>query len=49
MTLALPPGGGGQRTYECFDCNPVDPIKLPHMKGWLDGELGKSAEKFPKK
>jgi hypothetical protein len=49
MTLALPPGGNGSRAYKCFECDQVDPIKLPHVQGWLNGELAKTADKFPKK
>ena len=49
MMLALSPGGDGNRTYKCYDCDPTDPLKLPHVQGWLRGELAKTAEKFPKK
>jgi hypothetical protein len=48
MTLALPPGGNGGRSYKCYQCDPTDPIKLPDVRRWLTGELGKSAEKFTK-
>jgi hypothetical protein len=27
LILALPPGGKGQRTFQCFDCDGPDPLK----------------------
>jgi hypothetical protein len=43
LTLALPPGGKGQRTFQCIDCEgPADPIKDPQTIGWLCGELGRA-------
>jgi hypothetical protein len=41
LTLALPPGGKGQRTFQCLDCNHdrPDPITTDDMIGWLNGEL----------
>jgi predicted RNA-binding Zn-ribbon protein involved in translation (DUF1610 family) len=39
LILALPPGGKGQRTFQCFDCDRPDPLKTEQMMGWLKGEL----------
>jgi hypothetical protein len=41
LTLALPPGGEGERTFRCLDCERPDPFNDPHAIGWLEGELGK--------
>ena len=41
LVLALPPGGKGQRTFQCLDCERPDPMKDPQTIGWLVGELGK--------
>jgi hypothetical protein len=40
MILALPPGGKGQRTFQCLDCDRPDPLKSEKISGWLKGELG---------
>jgi hypothetical protein len=40
LTLALPPGGKGPRTFQCFDCERPDPLKSDEVCGWLRGELG---------
>jgi len=39
MVQALPPGGKGQRTFLCFDCDRPDPLKTDKVTGWLEGEL----------
>jgi hypothetical protein len=39
LILALPPGGAGQRTFQCFDCDRPDPMKTEKVTGWLMGEL----------
>jgi hypothetical protein len=39
LTLALPPGGKGKRTFQCFDCDRPDPLKSDEVIGWLKGEL----------
>jgi hypothetical protein len=39
LILALPPGGKGQRTYQCFECDGPDPLKSGHASGWLKSEL----------
>ena len=39
LTLALPPGGKGKRTFQCFDCDGPDPLKSDKVNGWLKGEL----------
>jgi hypothetical protein len=41
LTLALPSGADGPRTFQCLDCEGPDPINSPHAIGWLAGELGK--------
>lgn len=40
MDLALPPGGDGKRTWQCFDCERPDPLESPVAQKWLSGELG---------
>ena len=39
LTLALPPGGKGKRTFQCFDCDGPDPLKTDKARGWLKSEL----------
>jgi hypothetical protein len=39
LILALPPGGKGQRTFQCFECDRPDPLKTETAMGWLKGEL----------
>ena len=39
LFLALPPGGKGQRTMQCFECDGPDPLKTDKTTGWLKGEL----------
>jgi hypothetical protein len=39
LILALPPGGKGQRTFQCLDCDRPDPLKTDQATGWLKGEL----------
>ena len=39
LTLALPPGGKGKRTFQCFDCDGPDPLTTERTMGWLKGEL----------
>ena len=39
LILALPPGGKGKRTLQCFDCDGPDPLKTDTAKGWLKSEL----------
>jgi hypothetical protein len=43
LILALPPGGKGPRTLQCFDCDRPDPLKTELATGWLKGELGREA------
>lgn len=40
LILALPSGGKGPRTFQCFDCDRPDPLKSGQVSGWLRGELG---------
>jgi hypothetical protein len=42
LILALPPGGKGQRKFQCFDCDRLDPLKTDKVTGWLAGELGRA-------
>jgi len=44
LMLVLPPGGNGQRTFQCLDCERPDPLKSPQATGWLTGELGRRSE-----
>ena len=39
MVLALPLGGKGPRTFQCFDCDGPDPMTSDKVVGWLKGEL----------
>jgi hypothetical protein len=39
MILALPPGGKGQRAFQCIDCERPDPLKSEKATGWLRSEL----------
>jgi hypothetical protein len=41
MELALPPEGKGQRFFQCFNCDRLDPLKSDHSHGWLKGELAR--------
>jgi len=48
LTLALPPGGKGKRTFQCFDCcNGFDPLKSDKVIGWLKGELAPKDDPRP--
>jgi hypothetical protein len=38
LTLALPPGGKGKRTFQCFDCDRPDPLQSEALR-WLSSEL----------
>ena len=39
LILALPPGGKGQRAFQCFDYDGPDPLKTEQDAGWLKSEL----------
>ena len=39
LILAPPPGGEGEGTFECFECDRPDPLKTESMTGWLKSEL----------
>jgi hypothetical protein len=40
LILALPSGGKGKRTFQCFECDGPDPLKTDKVTGWLkSGEL----------
>jgi hypothetical protein len=39
LILALPPGGEGQRRFQCFECDGLDPLKTDKVLGWLKSEL----------
>jgi hypothetical protein len=38
LILALPPGGKGQRSFQCFECDRPDPLETDAVQ-WLKGEL----------
>jgi hypothetical protein len=37
MTFALPPGGKGQRSWQCLDCERPDPLASEAVRGWIKG------------
>lgn len=39
LILALPPGGKGPRTFQCFNCDRPDPLRTEQAVRWLKGEL----------
>jgi hypothetical protein len=39
LILALPPGGTGQRTFQCFECDGPDPLKTERATRWVNSEL----------
>jgi hypothetical protein len=39
MTFALVPGGKGERTLRCLDCDGLDPLKSDEAGRWVDGPL----------
>ena len=39
LILALPPGGKGQRTFQCLACERPDPLNSEIAAGWLKSEL----------
>jgi len=39
LALALPPGGRGQRTLRCIECDGPDPLKSTDINGWMKGDL----------
>jgi hypothetical protein len=39
LILALPLGGDGPRTFQCFECDRPDPLKTQKAMGWVKGEL----------
>jgi len=43
----LPPGGGGQRTRQCIDCDRPDPMHSPFAK-WAESPLAKSCTETKK-
>src|ERR1700733_13940313 len=47
LTLALPPGGEGPRTFQCLHCEGPGPLKGPYAAGWLAGELGRTKSPEP--
>jgi hypothetical protein len=38
LILALPPGGKGPRSFQCFECDRPDPLETDAVK-WITGEL----------
>jgi hypothetical protein len=39
LTLVLPHGGKGQRTFQCFDCDRPDPMETEKAMGWIKSGL----------
>jgi hypothetical protein len=39
LILALPAGGKGRRTFQCFECERPDPLKTETSTGRLKSEL----------
>jgi hypothetical protein len=39
MILAPPRDGKGQPTFQCLECDSLDPLKTEKVTGWLEGEL----------
>jgi hypothetical protein len=41
LTFELPADGKGQRSWQCLNCDGLDPLKSKHVIGWLQGELAR--------
>jgi hypothetical protein len=39
MVLVMPPDGKAPRAFRCLQCDLIDPLQLPSVTAWLDGEL----------
>jgi len=39
MILAPPRDGKRQPTFQCLECDGLDPLKTDKVMGWLKGEL----------
>ena len=39
MILAPSPDGKGQPTFQCLECDGLDPLQTDSAMGWLKGEL----------
>jgi len=39
MVLVMPPDGKAPRELRCLQCDRIDPLQLPSITAWLDGEL----------
>ena len=39
MVLVMPPDGKAPREFRCLKCDLIDPLELPSIAAWLDGEL----------
>ena len=39
MILAPPHHGKGRHTFQCRDCDRLDPLKTDQVMGWLKSEL----------
>jgi hypothetical protein len=37
--LVMPPDGKAPRELRCLECDRIDPLELPSITAWLDGEL----------
>jgi hypothetical protein len=39
MVLVMLPDGKAPRVLRCLECDRIDPLLLPSITAWLDGEL----------
>jgi hypothetical protein len=39
MVLVMPADGKAPGALRCLECDQVDPLQLPSITAWLDGEL----------
>src|SRR5260370_38588606 len=39
MVLVMPADGKAPRALRCLECDRIDPLQLPSITAWLDGEL----------
>jgi hypothetical protein len=39
LVLVMPPDGKVPRELRCLQCDRIDPLELPSIAAWLDGEL----------
>jgi hypothetical protein len=39
MVLVMPVDGKAPGALRCLECDRIDPLQLPSITAWLDGEL----------